>query len=245
VIEPSIAEVFAKLRYGAGSDWSTSFRPAECALMLAALDDEFVGSLAAALEAEQEQTAKAVSTHASDVANRNEIIAALAAQVATLRDAIQTYLRRNYPHGTDHPADAHADTLRLAALSGLVEPAEDPSSVGTSGDAPNQEASGLDARPSENDGTREVDGTPSEALCECGHPARLHHMASAQPDCFATIYTDAPIGGGSCFPCRCRFFVAASEPLVGERASGGASKPQEPDAHHDESSPQACEAGER
>lgn len=41
-----IAELFAKLRYGAASDFSTSFRPAECALLLLALDDEFVESLA-------------------------------------------------------------------------------------------------------------------------------------------------------------------------------------------------------
>lgn len=44
--EVEIAELFAKLRYGAESDFSLMVKPTECALILRALDDEFVEDLA-------------------------------------------------------------------------------------------------------------------------------------------------------------------------------------------------------
>lgn len=56
----------------------------------------------------------------------------------------------------------------------------------------------------------EPDGTPSEALCECGHHAKNHVMFSQMQRCEATVYTDAPLGGGSAFPCPCRQFEGAA-----------------------------------
>lgn len=56
---------------------------------------------------------------------------------------------------------------------------------------------------------REVDGTPSNAKCECGHQARVHVMPSQRQRCEGTVYTNAPLGGGSAYPCPCRQFEAA------------------------------------
>lgn len=53
----------------------------------------------------------------------------------------------------------------------------------------------------------EPDGTPSEAPCVCGHEARKHVMTSATQRCEALIYTNAPLGGGSSYPCSCRQFT--------------------------------------
>lgn len=55
----------------------------------------------------------------------------------------------------------------------------------------------------------EADGTPSAALCSCGHTAFKHVMFSQQQRCEATVHTNAPLGGGSIFPCACRQFEAA------------------------------------
>lgn len=60
-------------------------------------------------------------------------------------------------------------------------------------------------------GDLEPDGTPSGAICDCGHAARNHVMFSQMQRCQATVYTDAPLGGGSAYPCPCLQFEQARE----------------------------------
>ena len=57
---------------------------------------------------------------------------------------------------------------------------------------------------------READGTLLTAKCECGHYASNHVMLSQQQRCEATVYTDAPLGGGNAYPCPCRQFSEAT-----------------------------------
>lgn len=53
----------------------------------------------------------------------------------------------------------------------------------------------------------------SSPFCECGHSAEHHFIEQKHRRCQATVYTDAPLGGGNAYTCHCRDFSPASEPV--------------------------------
>ncbi|HVS86460.1 MAG TPA: hypothetical protein VHD91_12600 [Gaiellaceae bacterium] len=105
-MEASISDVFAKLRYGAASDWSTAFKPAECELMLAALDDEFVS----AIERQRDQ--------AMDQTDRALVV------VARLREALEVAHAAMCAHGDLHEACARVRDLLASPPSLPAQTAE-------------------------------------------------------------------------------------------------------------------------
>ena len=66
-------------------------------------------------------------------------------------------------------------------------------------------------------------GSDAASVCECGHTEAQHNLAHDRWPCQATIYTEARIGAGSAYQCRCGGYNEAAPEGAASTATGGES----------------------